>query len=398
MAVPSLAKLKTIKLTKLQALLLLGGAFVSVVGIWTVTHYHFLRDTTPQVPANSVLALRFMPIGPVSRFEAKRQKIVSVLPLEAQQAINLAGQGQAWTLFAVPGEEGSLQWWILEAMNSTPQGRPVWRLVSNDVDAVGFVLIGGRKQPIKATFGSDHATFRIGRAFSGFLGAGPVSGKGRMNVVPHQDTLYLEKPEGASWGTVPSLIGQKMQRFEALSAFWALPGRVELSVSASGTEAVLQPFTLYYRPIASVKTPRSLLENYAKRVLADAFPQPIEVKLPDGSLMQELRRDPVSVQSSMKKNLFGNVVKFTYPNQKEGLDGFYMDSGESWLTTDLTLVEAAYMGKFSATDANDVCHRGGAGGYAMIPGSFLPFSSGFTAMSVTIHSLETGLLTMCGYY
>jgi hypothetical protein len=189
-----------------------------------------------------------------------------------------------------------------------------------------------------------------------------------------------------------------MQRFQALSSFWSLPGRVELSVSASSTDAVLQPFTLYYRPIGSVKTPRSVLENYAKRILADASPQPFDFKLPDGSHMQELRRDPASVRTSVKQNQFGSVVKFSYPNQPEGLDSYYMKSGEAWLTTDLGLVEATYMGKVGSTKATDVCHQGGAGGYAMIPGSFLPFSTGFKALTVTIHSLETGMLTICGYY
>ncbi|HTK04709.1 MAG TPA: hypothetical protein VL500_03935 [Candidatus Eisenbacteria bacterium] len=399
MAVPSLPKLKAIKLTKLQALLLLGGAFVLAGAGWLLLNDRLVLDATSEAPASSLLVLQFLPKKAGTAEEEASRKFLAALPPEAQSAAAQAAPGRTVILFATPGQGDALQWGTLETQDARQQGRPVWRLVPKKDGAIGSVTIDGRKQPLEAVFGEDSTMFRIGRTYRGLLGDGPALGGGRrMRMAFNQEMFYLEKPEGASWEGATGLLGPQMQRFPALSSFWTLPGRTELFVSASRTDAVFQPFSLYYRPAASLPMPRTTLEKYAKELLADALPHPIDIQLPDGSHMQELRHDAGGVVADQKQNQFGDIVKYTYPGEKTALYAFYAKDGEAWLTTDMNLIQAILLATVGAAAPGDACHKGGQGGFASVPGTLLPIQNGFKNLTVSIHSLETGLFTICGYY
>lgn len=399
MAVPSLPKLKAIKLTKLQALLLLGGAFALAAAVWIPLNERLVLDTTSEAPASSLLAFQFLPGHAGVLADEGSRKFLAALPPEAQQAAARAVPGQSLTLFATPGQGEALQWGTLETLDARPAGKPVWRLIPKKDGVIGFMTIGGRKQPLEAVFGQEYSMFRIGQAYRGVLGDGPtMNGGRRMRLQLNQDMFYLEKPEGASWERVSALLDSQMQRFPALSGFWSLPGRMELFVSATHTDSVFQPFSLYYRPIGGQALPRTALENGAKELLADALPHQIEIQLPDGSHMQELRHDAGGVETDQKQNQFGDIVKYSYPGEKTALYGFYAKDGEAWLTTDVNLVQAILMGTVGAAAPADECHRGGHAGFASIPGSLLPIQTDFTDLTVSVHNLETGLFTICGYY
>src|SRR5688572_22559607 len=106
--VPRLPKLP--ELTWLQALLLLGGAFVFAAFIWGVRRYDVYTDRSPSAPEGSVIAAtidRTSPDWPA--FEAK-------LPEKARQAMSVAGDLKSVTLFAVPGMGPDLDWWTVEAL------------------------------------------------------------------------------------------------------------------------------------------------------------------------------------------------------------------------------------------------------------------------------------------
>ncbi|HJV33266.1 MAG TPA: hypothetical protein VJ694_04535, partial [Patescibacteria group bacterium] len=74
------------------------------------------------------------------------------------------------------------------------------RLIPRNVQAVGYVSIDGRKQPLSASFEADKAIFHVGLAYRGLLGGAPSMNAGRRMRVPlNQESFYLEKPETASW-------------------------------------------------------------------------------------------------------------------------------------------------------------------------------------------------------
>lgn len=397
MAVPTLAKLKTIRLMKLQALLLLGGAFVLAVVIWTAARYRLVSEPEWGLFDNaSAVITVYEDSQPVRRFleqlQSSSSDTIDIAALAPRTGITLYA--------AADPADGSTNIHSSGVFNGVGSVYPSrLRLIPRDVQAVGFIRLSDRQVPFLASLDEEKAVFHVGRTYRGLIGDGPILNAGRrMRVPPSQEMFYLEKPENASWARSSALLGMEMQRFPALSAFWNLPGRVELTVSASRTESVFQPFSLYYRPVGTIDLPRTMLETYAKDLLADALPHPIDVQLPDGSRMQELRHDAAGVRAEQQQNMFGDIVKFSYPDQKEALYAFYAKSGEAWLTTNLILVQAALLGNIGATVPDDACHKGGAGGFAVVPASILPIKSRFNELAVSIHSLETGMFTICGYY
>lgn len=378
------------ELTKLQALLLLGGAFVLAAVIWTVTQYRLVSvpDWGPYDEASGLITL----YGDASSTKTFIQRMTA----SSSDTVPVAALDRAsvTSLYLAPDQEsGQLK------VHATGNEPGHLRLIPKATQGVGFVVIDGRKEPVSASFTQKNAVFQVGRTYRGIYRDGPAMNMGRRMITSlNNELFYLEKPEGASWKGVSSLLGAEMGRFPALSAFWTLPGRVELTVSASGTDAALQPFSLYYRPSGSLAFPREMLETYVKNLLSDAVPHPIDVKLPDGSHMQELRHDPGGIESSPRQNQFGEITKYTVPGEKGSLTGFYTKAREAWLTTDPVLLQAIFLGNIGAVAANDACHKGGAGGFAMIPGSFLPMTGAFKDVTISIHNLETGLFTICGYY
>jgi hypothetical protein len=394
--VPRLPKLP--ELTWLQALLLLGGAFVFASLIWGARRYDVYVDRTPSAPENAVFAAtidRSSPDWPA--FESK-------LPEKARQALAVAAGLKSVTLFAVPGTGVDLEWWTVEAMNAVTErtGRQHLRLVPKGTTAVGYISARGRAVPFEATVTHGLIQARVGRDFLGLdLDPRPFE-RGRRHLVPmYMQSAYLEKPSGVSWTGVASLLGEQLQRFQPQASIWRLPGRLELSVSASETRAV-SPFVLYYRPAYGVGLSGPVLEDYAKGLLAESDPIGFEVTMPDDTQMIELRRDPDSVVTVRKTvNKFGERAQLRVPGSTHKMEIFYDDDGEAWMSNDLNLIQASVMGSVGAEDSRHDCEKGGKGGFADFSGKSLetwPLFKGMDRLTFSIHNIESGMFTTCGYF
>lgn len=394
MAVPPLPKPK---LGKLQALLLLGGAFVLAGVVWALSHDRLVSEPDWDVFGDDAAMITVYGDSPSAR------RFIDRLTASSSDTFDVSALNpRSAAVFYVKADEpgGALNVRSAEVFQGLKGSHPRrLRLVSKDTQAVGYIALDGKKEPFSAAFESDKAIFRIGRDYRGIFGGGPASSSDPRMITSSSDQLfYAEKPEAVSWNGVPALLSSEMQRFPVLSTFWSLPGRVELTVSASGTGTALQPFSLYYRPAERFRLPQEAFETLAIDLLADAMPQPVDTKLPDGSHMQELRRDRSSIRSSVRPNQFGVVKNFTVSGQSASLSVFFMKDKEVWLTTDLMQLQQIYLGKIGTAPANDACHTEGSGGFAVIPGSFLPGPAIFNKMTISIHNSETGLSIICGYY
>jgi hypothetical protein len=219
----------------------------------------------------------------------------------------------------------------------------------------------------------------------------------RLKSSNDQKYFYMEKPEGAVWTTAPWLLNEGLGT-SSLKGFWDLPGRVEVSLSASHTDTIFQPFVLYYRSRGSEKFPRDKIEGLVRNALAEAVPMKNEVSLPDGSKMTELHHDENGVMTTSRRIHLGEVVEFRVPEDGSTLQAYFADSGEAWVSTDTGHIQQALLGNINTEVSQDTCKQGASGGYAALPGSFMPILSGFSQVTISIHNLETGLLTTCGYY
>lgn len=385
-------------LTWLQALLLLGGAFVFATLIWGTRRYDFYVDRTPSAPEGALLAAtidRTSPDWPA--FEAK-------LPEKARQALFVAGDLKSVTLFAVPGTGPDPDWWTVEALSSVNErtGRKRLRLVPKGTNVVGVLMLGGREVPFEATVSRGLFQARVGRDFRGLsLPANPFD-KGRRLLNPmYLQTAYLEKPSGVSWGRSADLLAPQLQRFQLQAGLWRLPGRMELTVSASETHA-LSPFVLYYRPKYGKSLEGPLLEEYAKALLAESDPVGFEVMLPDDTEMIELRREPDAVLTTRKKvNTFGERAQLRAPGGEHMMEIFYADDGEAWMSNDLGYIQAGIGGNVGASQPVGACEVGGRDGFAVFSGKSLesmPLLRGVDRLTFSIHNMESGMFTTCGYF
>lgn len=395
--VPRLPKLP--ELTKLQALLLLGGAFVFVAFASISLNYAVVVDRTPGVPAGAVAAATLLDRSSEywRVFEAK-------LPEPARQALAQAGDARTVTLFAVPGSDGSLQWGLSEALSAVSDrtGRKTLRLVPKGTSAVGYVQVDGRIVPFEVSVGRGLVRARVGRGFRGPTFSPNPFDKGRRQLSSmYMQMAYLEKPSGVSWRPAAGLLASHLQRFQPLAELWQLPGRIELSLSASETGA-LSPFVLYYRPEFGRGLEGPRLEAHAKALLAESEPVGFDVTLPDDTKMIEVRREPDAVQTTRKHvNRFGERAQMRVPGGSQKLEIFYADDGEAWMSSDLDLIQASIMGNIDAGRSQDACETGGAAGFASFSGKSLeswPLFRDFNRLTFSLHSLESGLFTMCGYF
>lgn len=401
MAVPPLPKLKTLRLSKLQALLLIGGAFVLAALLWLCLRYRLVADTPSAVPGDPVFAMRLSPAAEGTKAQEARRRFMDALPPEAVEAIKLQDSALPATFFAVRDVTGRLQWGVLEALSARPADRPKasFRLIPRGTDAFGFAIIDGRKTPFSAELGVDFARFRVGRQYAGLdLDPRPF-GHGRRLLRPMDQTYaYLEKPEGVSWTDAVAGLTPLLKSVAPLSSIWSLPGRLELTVSASHTDTVIQPFVLYYRPEVGETVPQKRFEGFARGLLAEARPSIIDVLLPDGSRMQEQRYDENAVQTRSIATKVGPVVHFSVPGYPEELRAFFADDREVWLSTDIGMIEAAFLGNVGASYEKSSCDEAAQAGFARLPAGTLPFKNGFRTLEFSLKNLETGLFTVCGYY
>lgn len=393
---PKLPKLA--KLSGLQALLLLGGAFVFSALAWGFNRYEIVADRTPAAPEGAVFAATLL-----DRTGQDWPAFEAALPEEARKALAVADGPESVTLFAVPqGKE--LQWWTVEAMSAVTErtSRKAYRLVPKGTDAVGHVMFEGRSVPFEANFSGGTVRARVGRRFRGpKFQAEPFTDVRRLVAPLHQQLAYAEKPAAASWSTVSGLLTSEMQRFQALGSFWNLSGRVELAVSASATPG-LQPFIVYHRPTPGTETDRATFEDAAKLLLAEAEPIGFDVTLPDDSSMTEFRRDPSSVLTTRKDvRGFGTRAQLKAPGGTQQMEIFYADTGETWLSNDLGLIQTAYAGNVGAVASNEACERSGPGGFLAFSGQnpALPsYFQGFERLTFSLEETESGLFTFCGYF
>ncbi|MFA5854392.1 MAG: hypothetical protein WC866_04910 [Patescibacteria group bacterium] len=387
------------KLSGLQALLLLGGAFV-FVGFLIVRSYTLVLDTSPTAPPQSEIVLSIVKRDETFLKSAAWAKFLAALPKEAAQALSQAQADHTATLFAVRGEDGALAWGLVEAL-STSRGqsqKPQRKLVPREVGAVGSFRVAGQTQPIQAYFEPELVRFEIGRGYRGLL-ANPVPfTMGRRLIQPiNQQIAHLEKPSEASWGKAPALFQSTMQRFKGLADPWTWPGRVELAVSASSTGETLYPFLLFYKPTVGQKNVAKQTEDFARNLLAQAAPQTVLVNLPDDSQMTEFRHDPESIQKEEIRNQFGTLLRLTAPGKSQRMLVFLADDHEVWISNDLALIQAGFLDNVQATTPSSACDRDSIGGFASLSGQSFSYGS-FSRVNISINDIETGLFTLCGYY
>ncbi len=394
--VPRLPKLP--ELTKLQALLLLGGAFVFGMGVWASGRYDVFVDRTPSAPEGAVFAATLDRTVPYwSAFEA-------VLPEKARQAFSVAAGLETVTLFAVPGTGAELEWWTVEAMSAVTErtGRKRLRIVPQGTAAVGEVRLADRAVPFHASVTRGQVQARVGRTYLGPTFRANPFDKGRRQLVPLQgQTAYLEKPSGVSWGASSAYLSANLQRFQPLAGLWGLPGRLEFSVNASSTQA-LNDFVLYYRPQHGGSLAGPVLESHARALLAESDPVGFEVALPDDTEMTELRREPDAVLTTRKPvNTFGTRAQLRAPGGSHQMEIFYADDGEAWLSGDLKLIQASIMGNIGGHAPSGECEEGGRHGFAALSGKSLqswPYFENFDRVTISLHDIETGMFTTCGYF
>lgn len=393
---PKLPKLP--ELTKLQALLLLGGAFVFAALAWGAARYDVFTDRTLSAPETAVFAATVDRTSPDwAAFEAS-------LPEGPRQALAVAADMKDPTLFAVRGEDGALQWGTVEALSvrTGRSGLKRLRIVPKGASAVGFVELGGRAMPFTAYVEQGLVRADVGMSYRGLnLGPGALADHRRMIAPMHAQTAYLEKPPNVSWSRISDLFEAGFQRYRGQAGLWDLPGRIELSSSASGTGLGLSPFVLYYRPASWSGAAIKELEAFSREVLAEAGPVGFEVALPDGSLMTEFRFEPDAVRSVRKEvREYGHRLTLSSPEGNHAIEAFFNKNGEAWLSTDLDLIQAALTGSIGSSLSSSECETGGRGGYAEFSGSKAagwPYFEAFERLTVSIHNLETGLFTICGY-
>ncbi len=396
----NLPKLPKLTLSKLQALLLLGGAFVFATALVLGLRYRLALDTTPTVPARAVVALSILKKDPSFFAGQPWQRFLASLPAPAAQALTQATPGQSMTLFAVPDENGGLQWSLVEALSSDSRtGAPRWRLVSRAIDAVGFVDFSSARQPFSLRFGLKNLEAEVGQTYRGITPEAPSFSAGRRLVSPiKEQALHLEKPYGVSWNGIPSLLQDRLQRYGVLAEPWTWPGRVELTVSASATEASLQPFLLYYIPQGGRDAMTEKIDIFAKKLLSEASPLAVKVRLPDSTSMTELRNEIREVVETSSENRFGRLLKYSTPGTDMRIAVFHAKTGESWISTEVGFIQAGLVDSLGAEKPSENCNQGGNLGFASFSGAMLPMLGTFSSVNITLRNLETGMFTICGYY
>jgi len=307
------------------------------------------------------------------------------------------------TLFAVPSG-ADLDWGTVEALSAVTErtGRKRLRLVPRGTTVVGELTLGGRKVPFEAEIGRGMFQARVGRDFRGLsMAADPFDKGRRLMASMYEQSAYLEKPAGVSWGRAADLLAPQLQRFQLQAGLWRLPGRMELTVSASETNA-LSPFVLYYRPKYGTSLEGPKLEEYAKALLAESDPIGFDVMLPDDTEMVELRREPDAVLTTRKKvNKFGERAQMMAPGGTHKMEIFYADDGEAWMSDDLGRIQGAIAGNVGAIHPSEGCEAGGRDGFASFTGKSLasmPLAAGLDRLTFSIHNIESGMFTTCGYF
>ncbi len=396
----NLPKLPRLTLSKLQALLLLGGAFVFASVIAVGLRYRLVLDTTPTVPDRAVVALSVLKKDPAFFASQSWQRFLASLPAPTAQALAQATPGQSITVFAVPGENDGLQWGLVEAMNSDVRtGEPRWRLVPRTTDAIGFVDVDSTRRPVSLRFGLKNVEVEVGQTYRGIIPEAPSFSAGRRLVSPiKEQALHLEKPFGVSWNGVPALVQDRLQRYGVLAEPWSWPGRVELTVSASATDAALQPFLLYYIPQGGREAMNEKIDTFAKKLVSEASPLSVKVRLPDDTSMTELRHDADGVVETSSENRFGRILKFSVPGTDTHIAVFHANTGESWVSTEVGFIQAGLVDSLGAERPSGSCNQGGNLGFASFSGAMLPTLGTYSSVNVTIRNLETGMFTICGYY
>ncbi len=369
-----------------------------MAAFWCV-NLRLVSDASAQVPPDAIASFTLVRTDAAFLRSPAWTRFLDAVPSEAAQALKYAAPGRPLTVFAVSDAQGVLNWQLLETMNAQAPKSAKWRWIPRSAQAYGFIVVDHRPQPFTATFQAKTAMFEVGLGYRGVLSDPQPFNAGRRLIQPMTEQIaHLEKPAGVVWSGVPGVLRQSLQRFKALSDPWSWPGHVEVTVSASSTGNTLLPFVLYYHPTPAEPASDKKIDDFAKNLLADAVPQTEKINLPDHTQMVELRRDPDSIKKTEYKNRFGQLLKFVAPGNPFYLSVFHADVGETWASTDLSLIQAALLSNVGSQAPTSACEKGGAGGYASFAGALLPGLGRFSLIAISLRNLETGMFTICGYY
>ncbi len=394
----NLPRLPKLTLSKLQALLLLGGAFVLGPLLWIAVHYRLVLDSSPEAPPSSILAVSLVRHDDAFLKSEGWERFLASASLGANGAFKgLALSKRPTTLFADDSPEESR--WGLIVDESGAWHVPRLRLVERSIAAVGFITIDNHRQPITVSFKENRLEMRVGRAYRGILHEPKTFQSGLRLIHPIKEQIaHIEKPSGVVWNGIPQAFPVEMQRFQALAEPWTWPGKIEMTVSGSSTDESLQPFVLLYQPPVGQTALKEEIDAFAKNLLSEAFPQAVKVSMPDDSVMTEFRHDPNSVKKEAIENRFGTLLRFTIPGKTQKIMVFLADVGDVWLSNDLGLIQSALLDNVGAVTSTQTCEKGGVGGFASFAGPLVSNLGQFKKIDLSLQNLETGLFTVCGYY
>lgn len=140
------------------------------------------------------------------------------------------------------------------------------------------------------------------------------------------------------------------------------------------------------------------IDTFAKKLVSEASPLSVKVRLPDDTSMTELRHDADGVVETSSENRFGRILKFSVPGTDTHIAVFHANTGESWVSTEVGFIQAGLVDSLGAERPSGSCNQGGNLGFASFSGAMLPTLGTYSSVNVTIRNLETGMFTICGYY
>ncbi len=387
-------------LSRLQALLLLGGALVFGSYAFFRT-YRLALDASSAAPQEAEITLSVLRDGDVFFSEPAWTRFSTAVFGEGATPVGAAQNIRPILLYAVRDNDGILRWTSVDRsrLSENQALKPKIRFVRRDVDAIGNLRIAGTTQPVHAFFRPDSVRLVIGRDYRGLtFRPEPFSRGRRLNQPIKEESARLEKPSSVSWGSFPNVFQNHLQRFTPLVEPWQWPGRVELAVSASSTKEVLSPFVLYYKPSVGEKNVAKKVEDFAKNLLSQASPQTLLVQLPDATKMSELRDDPGALHKEETPTRFGTLARYSSRGNLERLAVFYANEGEFWISTDVALIQEALLANVQATPSTDACLQDRGEGFASFSAWKSSEFGAFSTYSVSLKHVVPGLFTLCGYY
>lgn len=390
------------RLTRRQALLLLGGALCLALGAWAASQYRLVREAA--VPENAVGVMRFVKTSPyAAKFQAHLDDETARM-FEDGLAVT-----QEPTLFAYEDASGMARWHLLEALN-VPRRQAGWRLVPRSVDAYGWI---GRERRVPFTLVLEHTRYRLqaGHRERGF------------NIVPEPARVLAPAllPTIAQATSYAVLSDEDPWAFFQESAFWKedvgfssllknLSRPIEIVVgSASGT--VTEPAIVVLAGDVTRPVRFEDAETALRRLAGERDPLETPRILADNTTTTELTRSTEAIRHEKTPIVEGFLYRLIGPSGKTVLSAF-QDGPRLWIAKDATSIQGLMMASVNAFDPkDDACLPSfRQPGFAFGPESgTTPFAIfGLKASIAHRPKLQTvtfrkdfeglNLFTSCGYY